>query len=334
MARRVTIASLLAAIGCLACRGDAPAGARVDADVLDAVSAGEVLRWTRAAAPEATFARAGSERETAAVLQHAVRALERSFHGRGLAAPDDDRVAEYVLEVYRDRVRRLALRVEARARAVHVGDEEVAALASQMRAHIAIDGADLVPDEEELLRRSRETLTIERLLAPELEPTARDLEDWLSEHRDAFTFANGALVVEIRIHAAPDPAARAEALRRATAVQGRLGGLGGDEVRSSAEPLGDAPDLELPKWIDLDRVPSAIHAAVEATAVGGTTPPIEGPPGYAVIRVLARRKDAAPPFAEIRAQVREHWRDAHRDAVLGLAARRAFERHDVRLVAP
>lgn len=332
----LAIAALLIVTGCRRderpTRHDAaPAvtpGTRVRDTAPPAVDPARLLARLHAARPDAPLFSVDDRIEPASSLQHAERVFLRTFTAQGLAAPPEDRVAEYLHAVLGERIRTAAVRARAERAGITAPEAEVVALADELRSHLAAQHADLVPSDADLRARATETILVDRLIAPDLEPVTAELEAWLRAHRAELTFTNAARIVEVRILAGGD---RAASRVRADQLRVDLASLDDGEFAERATRDSEVPALAQPRWIATAGLPPEVATAIAATAPGGTTAVIDGPPGFAIIRVLRKEARVEPPLDEVRAEALAGWRAEHRDKVLRAHYTEAVAAHDVRL---
>lgn len=150
--------------------------------------------------------------------------------------------------------------------------------------------------------------------ADRAEPTAEEIERHYRENVDFFTRPG-----RLRIEALAFSAARPEPAERARAARARL--AAGEAPRAVEQALGDPPVAKRPEgWLPLPKLRDYLGPAVVEALVGlepGVwSEPIATAEGAALLRILEREPDRAPPLAEVESLVRRDLVRRRGDAAL------------------
>ena len=256
-------------------------------------------------------------------FEYVLRGLE-SQAGQPVPAERREEVFRSVLD---ELVAYRLLAQEARARKMEVSDADIKARVDQVRRNFANEEAfqKALVDEgfsvERLEQQARREVLVARVLEAEIGPRIavlpKDVETFYQQNLDRFKVdeAVHASHILIGIPEKADAAGRDKLRAEAAALlaQVRAGADFAQLARSRSHDSSSAARGGDLGFFALGQMDPAFAKAAFALKAGETSPVVETPYGFHIIRVLERRPARTAPLAEVRAQIEQYLAGERRD---------------------
>jgi peptidyl-prolyl cis-trans isomerase C len=256
-------------------------------------------------------------------FEYMLRGLE-SQAGRPVPAERRDEIFRGVLD---ELVAYRLLAQEAQARRIAVPDADVKARVDQVRKNFASEDAfrKALADEglslEQLQQRAGRDVLVSRILEAEIGPRIAvrpaDIETFYQQNLDRFKESETvhASHILVAIPEKADAAARQKLRTQAEDLlaQVRAGADFAQLARSRSHDTSSAARGGDLGFFAMGQMDPAFAKAAFALKPGETSPVVETPYGFHVIRVLERRPARTVPLAEVRSQVEQYLTSERRD---------------------
>jgi len=295
-------------------RGRILLGACLAATCIAAAAAEPAASAPASARASATFARVGDVVISGADYQRALAVAMRKKYYH--AKPPEAEVARFQREVGDDMVNRVLLLAEARKRGVQPDRDKIKATVAGYDAQYK-GSANWAANREKMLaavvpQLETESLLerFEKLIRTVPEPDEATARAYYDKHRELFVEPEQVklAVILLRVDPSSPTAVWNSAKAEAFAIHKKL--VGGADFAELAR-LHSA-DRTAPRGGEMDythrgMLPEAVHGVVDALAVGALSEPVRLLEGYAILRLVGRKKAEQRSFEQVRERAGDLW---------------------------